>query len=168
MTERPKQSTVVGPPPPRRAALKIAAVLAGLLSLLVLAMVLLGFGPSRLGLGQAPPTSDADPYIRDFANDLSGEVHSPLPTPETFSHGPNIDGCDRGYGVRGECVPYNFPSGVADTPEAKCAWLASHQFRALEVPGEDRHGLVPPDGPQAPSGNPYACPNDLPLDGVGE
>ncbi|MGH3932921.1 MAG: hypothetical protein ACRDTF_23435 [Pseudonocardiaceae bacterium] len=151
---------VTGPPPPRRATVTIAATLAGLAAVLVLVVLVLVDADATPGAAPAP-TSDADPYVRDFANDLSGEVHQPLAVPETFSYGPTVDGCDHAYGVRGECVPYNFPPGVANTPSAKCAWLAAHQFRALEVPGVDRHGLVPAGGRRAASGNPYACPNEL-------
>lgn len=161
MTEQPTPSPLATPPPPpRRTKVTIAAALAGLAAVLVVVVVAVLSGGGTAA--QPPPTSDADPYIRDFANKLSGEVHTPLPTPEIFTHGPNVDGCDHAYGVRGECVPYNFPSGVGPTPAAKCAWLASHGFRALEVPGKDRHGLVPSGGPRAPSGNPYACPDVLP------
>jgi hypothetical protein len=167
MTE-PMRSLVVDPPPPRRATVKIVAVLAGLVSLVVVVAVVLLWDSNLLGSGGQPvPTSDADPYVRDFANGLTGEVNTPLAEPEVFSYGVNVDGCDRAYGVRGECVPYNFPPRVAKTSTAKCNWLASHHFRALEVPGKDRHGLVPPGGPRAPSGNPYACPNELPPTGAG-
>lgn len=161
MTQPPMSAPPADRSPHRRAMLKIGAAVAALVSLVVVLVVVLMGGGSRPPAA-GPPTSDAAPYVRDFANQLSGAVRTPLAQPETFSHGPNIDGCDHAYGVRGECVPYNFPSGVGNTRVAKCAWLASHRFQALEVPGKDRHGLVPSGGPRAPSGNPYACPDVLP------
>lgn len=49
----------------------------------------------------------------------------------------NVDGCDHGYGSRGQCVPWEFPVGTADG----CAWLAGHGFGPLAVRGPDRHRL---------------------------
>ncbi len=122
------------------------------------------FGDGLLGNAQvAPPTSDAQPYLRrDFANDLEGEVRTKLPRPEVYTHAVPIDGCDRNYGVKGECVPYNFPPKIAETPAAKCAYLASNKFSNLDLVGEDRHDLVPAGAPVSPRGNPYACPAELP------
>jgi hypothetical protein len=126
--------------------------------------VLGGYAFGLLGPEPAPvvaPTSDAKPYIREYAQELEGKVRQPLPTPQTFSHGANLDGCDRSYGVDNVCVPFNFPNGVGTTPAAKCAWLKQQGFGPLEVPGKDRQNLVPAGGPKAPSGNPYACPDQL-------
>jgi hypothetical protein len=120
-------------------------------------------------VGPEVPRSDAEPYIANFAQELRGEVHEPLPSDdqEKFEHGPNIGGCAIGYGLNGECVPYNFPPYVADTYEAKCSWLKAQGAGALEVPGDDRHGIVPSGAPISPLGNPYACPDVLhPAEGV--
>ncbi len=140
--------------------------LGGALAALGLGAALVGgvlFFNEQVFAPPAPPTSDAQPFIRrDFANDLQGEVHTKLAEPEVFQYSVPIDGCDRNYGVRGECVPYNFPPQVANNPADKCAYLAKHEFKSLELVGTDRHKLVPAGGPVAPSGNPYACPAELP------
>ncbi len=111
----------------------------------------------------AAPTSDAVPYVRAFADDLQGTVLTPLPSPEPFSYGESVDGCDHDYGVAGECVPYNFPPQVVDGAAAKCAYLGAHHFHDLELVGTDRHGLAPPGGPLAPSGRRYVCPGVVPV-----
>jgi hypothetical protein len=159
------QPGYVTPPPPTPPKRRRGPWIAGTAMALVAAGLTTFFalGPrSAEPAAAAPPTSDAQPYVRDFANQLSGDVKQPLPSAEPYSYGPTVDGCDHDYGVRGECVPYNFPPGVANTPAAKCAWLATQKFRNLEVPGQDRHKLVPAGGPKAAGGNPYACPAELP------
>lgn len=132
--------------------------------LLLAAAAVVG-GALQLGTGSPDP----DPVVADYARELGGEVREPLPPgqPEEFEHGPSIGGCAVGYGLRGECVPYTFPRYVADTYAAKCAWLEAQGAGALEVPGEDRHRLVPRGAPVSPLGNPYACPEVLrPSEGV--
>jgi hypothetical protein len=150
------------PPPPRSRRGPLVLAIGGLVAVAAVVGLVLGFGPGTSTSQAAPPTSDAQPYVREFARNLSGEVRNPLPTPEVFSYGPTVDGCDHNYGVRGECVPYNFPPQVPETVAGKCAYLASHKFRSLEVAGTDRQHLAPAGGPKAPSGNPYACPRELP------
>jgi hypothetical protein len=155
----------LAPAPPKRRRPGPVPLLAGLAVAAVVAVVVTFLVGSPLVAPAAavppPPTSDAEPYAREFATELEGDVRTPLPTPETFSHGVNIDGCDRNYGVRGECVPFNFPSGVGDSAQDRCAYLLLQRFGPLEVAGEDRQGLAPADGPVADSGNPYACPEEL-------
>ena len=139
-----------------------AGAVVGVIGVLVATVLLWSGTASSEQPKPPPPTSDAQPYAQSgFADELEGEVREPLPTPEAFSLGPTVDGCDHGYGVNAECVPYNFPPGVGKTTDAKCAWLKQQGAGPLEVPGEDRHELVPADGPKAPSGNPYACPAQL-------
>lgn len=126
-----------------------AAVLTGALFLLV--------PTSVRSADQVPAGTGAE----SFASELTGEVHEPLPAPETYTHGANIGGCDNNYGLGRECVPVNFPPGVQPASGAKCAWLREQGFGPLEVSGVDAQGLVPAGGPRAPSGNSYACPKDL-------
>ena len=115
------------------------------------------FGQSAAEKAQAQP----GPHIQLFATALQGEVHKPLPTPETFSHGPDINGCDVNYGNGRQCLPVNFPPEVRKTVAAKCAWLKKEGFGSIEVRGTDAQGLVPAGGPKAPDGFAYACPKEL-------
>jgi hypothetical protein len=162
------QRTMVQPPPPpqgpagKRSFRGIAAgAVVGVIAVVAVIALWPGSAASEPP-APPPPTSDAQPYAQSgFAGGLTGKTYAPLATPETFSHGPTVDGCDRGYGVHGECVPWNFPPGVGKDTAAKCGWLKQQGARALEVPGEDRHKLVPAGGPKAPDGNPYACPKEL-------
>ncbi len=160
MTEKELLSPALHRRPRRRNPLTGVAA-GGVIALVVGAVVAFGALPS--GSAQpAPPTSDAQAYVRAFATGLKGKVNTPLPKPVPFSYGATVDGCDHGYGSVNVCVPYNFPPQVGKTPAAKCAYLAAHKFTALEVTGKDRHGLAPAGGPKAPDGNPYACPGVLP------
>jgi hypothetical protein len=159
MSERRRHSPQLERRPARRFALTAAAA-GGVIALILGGLIAFAWFP--FGSAPPPPTSDAEPYVRDFANALEGEVNEPLDTPAPFSYGENVDGCDHGYGAPNVCVPYNFPPQVAKNPAAKCAYLASHKFKALEVTGEDRHKLAPEGGPRSPSGRPYACPDVLP------
>nr|WP_221374804.1 hypothetical protein [Actinoplanes polyasparticus] len=58
---------------------------------------------------------------------------APMPVPA------HVDGCDRAYGTRAQCVPWTFPPNVTD----KCAWLAANGFTGLTVRSPDRHRLDP-------------------------
>ena len=55
------------------------------------------------------------------------------------------------YGTAGVCVPTAFPDTVrGDTPaattEARCAWLAAHDYGRLKVNGKDDPLRLDPDG----------------------
>ncbi|KWX00186.1 hypothetical protein TH66_14935 [Carbonactinospora thermoautotrophica] len=79
----------------------------------------------------------AAPHIQPFAQRLTGQRKHPAPKRTRVSLPPGYDGCDRAYGEPGQCVPWRFPTGVAD----RCAWLRAHGFDPLPVHGRDRHRL---------------------------
>lgn len=78
------------------------------------------------------------PFTQSFARQPGTRPLAPLPSP-TAAHrvAVNLDGCDRNYGSRKQCVPWRFPPG----PVQGCEWLAAHGFEPLPVVGTDRHGL---------------------------
>jgi hypothetical protein len=90
--------------------------------------------PAQLPVSQPTPA----PHILSFAQGLSASPRklptAPAPVPQT----PGSDGCDHDYGTAGQCVPWTFPPGVDDTPQARCAWLGVHGYAALPVHGRDR------------------------------
>lgn len=49
----------------------------------------------------------------------------------------NVDGCDRNYGGKTQCIPMTFPPDADD----KCDWLTAHGFQHIAVVGSDRQGL---------------------------
>jgi hypothetical protein len=63
----------------------------------------------------------------------------------------HVDGCDHDYGTASQCVPWTIPGA---TPQAKCAWLQSHGFGPLAVPGKNRQDL-----PENAAGD--ACPANV-------
>jgi hypothetical protein len=96
---------------------------------------------------KTPPA--APPHVQPFASALPGVEHRPKKKREQVEVPAKVDGCDHGYGVIEQCVPWSFPPGPR-TYEAKCAWLTAHGFTTLRVRGGDRHGLDP-------DGNGIAC-----------
>jgi hypothetical protein len=48
-----------------------------------------------------------------------------------------VDGCDRNYGRRVQCIPVAFPGDARD----KCAWLRAHAYQTVPVVGKDRQHL---------------------------
>lgn len=126
------------------------------------ALVLIG-GAIYATTASKTPAADARPapHIELYATALQGEVHKPLATPEVFSYGDNLGGCDLNYGSGRECLPYNFPRQVKNTAAAKCAWLKKEGFPPMEVAHTDRQGLAPAGGPVGPDGKPWVCPAEL-------
>jgi hypothetical protein len=127
------------------------------------AVVLIGGALYATSGDKAPSAADTapTPHIQLYATALQGEVHTPLPTPEVYSHGDNLGGCDLNYGTGRECLPYNFPPSVKDTVAAKCLWLKKQGFPPMVVARTDRQGLAPAGGPVSADGKPWACPAEL-------
>jgi hypothetical protein len=59
---------------------------------------------------------------------------------------PTVDGCDRNYGTRAQCVPLKYPQGATDP----CDWLRARGFTGLKVAVKDPQKLDP-------DGNRTAC-----------
>ncbi|WP_430783200.1 hypothetical protein [Actinoplanes sp. G11-F43] len=90
----------------------------------------------------APPTSTVAPFVPTFGGRSSASPLPRLPSPTAALSMPvNVDGCDRSYGTRSQCVPWRFPPGVTDG----CGWLRERGFldTPLTVRGADRHRLDP-------------------------
>ncbi|GIF08283.1 hypothetical protein [Actinoplanes siamensis] len=121
-------------------------------------------GRQRAGLGAAPapPVSSATPvasatpvtesavrprahaapapFVQSFAGQPGRARIKPGRSPKNpVKVAPTVDGCDRNYGTRAQCVPLNFPKGVRD----RCAWLKAHGFSRVKVVVEDRQKLDP-------------------------
>ncbi|KWX04747.1 hypothetical protein TH66_00045 [Carbonactinospora thermoautotrophica] len=64
----------------------------------------------------APPSvkPTAAPHIQPSAQRLTGQRKHPAPKRTRVSLPPGYDSCDRAYGEPGQCVPWRFPTGVAD------------------------------------------------------
>jgi hypothetical protein len=99
-----------------------------------------GAAPRRAapsGLPQAAATRPA-PFVQTFAARPGAQPLRPLPSPTRTLRVPaNVDGCDRNYGTRSQCIPWTFPAGIT----AKCDWLRVHGFTNPAVVGADRHRL---------------------------
>lgn len=50
-----------------------------------------------------------------------------------------VDGCDRNYGTKAQCIPSSYPKGVKD----RCSWLKEHGFTGIEVVADDDQKLDP-------------------------
>jgi hypothetical protein len=76
-------------------------------------------------------------HVMLFDNDL------PTPTPTAKPSAPglswHVTGCDSDYGAANQCVPWTVPGS---TSQAKCAWLKSNGFGALQVVGTNRQHLT--------------------------
>jgi hypothetical protein len=87
----------------------------------------------------APPPRGPDPYIHPFAGKLGGEVRRPGPKRGPVPLPEGVDGCDHGYGIVSQCVPWKLPRDAAKAP---CGWLAAHGLASLPLPNRrDRHRL---------------------------
>lgn len=91
-------------------------------------------GPSAL----AERSGDShSAHVHSFADDLHGKVKGPGRKKASQPVSPTVSGCDRHYGSANVCVPTAFPAEVAETPAARCAWLADHDYGRPEVNGKD-------------------------------
>lgn len=86
------------------------------------AMLLLTVGVVG-GSVAANADNNAAPVVRH----LTGPVHPPQVN-HSYKLPPNMDGCDRNYGVQHQCIPKDLPTG-----EAGCAYLTKHHFTNLKV-----------------------------------
>ncbi|WP_127506201.1 hypothetical protein [Actinoplanes solisilvae] len=78
------------------------------------------------------------PFVQPFAAQPGVKPLPARPSPTAkLSIPPNVDGCDRAYGTRTQCVPTTFPASAKD----KCAWLLANGFTGLTVRAPDRHRL---------------------------
>ncbi|GAA2854256.1 hypothetical protein Acy02nite_49410 [Actinoplanes cyaneus] len=80
------------------------------------------------------------PFVQTFAAQPGRARIKPGKSPKTpVRVAPMVDGCDRNYGTKAQCVPINYPKGVTD----RCAWLTAHGFTRVAVVGKDRQHLDP-------------------------
>ncbi|HWS32051.1 MAG TPA: hypothetical protein VN408_04830 [Actinoplanes sp.] len=107
--------------------------------------------PAALAVACSPPATTVppatastaatpEPFVQTFADQPGARPLSRLPSPTTTVSMPvNVDGCDRSYGTRSQCVPRNLPPGVTDV----CTWLRDRGFldRPLTARTPDRHHL---------------------------
>ena len=96
---------------------------------------------------QAKPAA----HIMNFASDPGGKRVYPHGHAKSVKVSWHVDGCDHDYGTANQCVPWTIPGA---TPQAKCAWLQSHGFGPLAVPGKNRQHL-----PENAQGD--ACPANV-------
>lgn len=83
--------------------------------------------PDRIGAAVngagSPNTHEPHPNLRPSPNNK-------LPAPP-----PGMNGCDPGYGSRGQCMPWHIPPQEQD----RCGWLKRDKsLSALKVNGNDR------------------------------
>ncbi|MEG3630552.1 galactose oxidase early set domain-containing protein [Streptomyces poriticola] len=86
---------------------------------------------------QALSSKDASAHVHSFADAPEGRVTEPGRKRASQPVSPTISGCDRHYGSANVCVPTTFPAEVKRTTQARCTWLAEHDFGPLEVNGKD-------------------------------
>ncbi|WP_285558872.1 hypothetical protein [Actinoplanes regularis] len=80
------------------------------------------------------------PFVQPFAGQPGRARIRPGKSPKApVRVTPNVDGCDRNYGTKAQCVPVTFPKGVTD----RCAWLKAHGFTGVPVAAKDRQNLDP-------------------------
>ncbi|WP_344356740.1 galactose oxidase early set domain-containing protein [Streptomyces gobitricini] len=84
-------------------------------------------------------------HVHDFADDLAAAPKKRLKKRDSVPVSPRIAGCDRHYGTAGVCVPTVFPKAVKATTEARCDWLARHDYGRLAVNGKDDPLRLDPD-----------------------
>jgi hypothetical protein len=91
--------------------------------------------------GKRPkPHGTPAPFVQSFAAQPGRARIKPGRSPKTpVKVAPTVDGCDRNYGTKAQCIPSTFPQGVTD----RCAWLKAHGFTAVKVVVKDRQKLDP-------------------------
>ncbi|SDT69737.1 hypothetical protein [Actinoplanes derwentensis] len=88
------------------------------------------------------PHTTPEPFVQTFTGRPAASPLPRLPSPTARLSMPvNVDGCDRSYGTRTQCVPWRFPPGVTDG----CTWLRERSFldAPLTARAPDRHHLDP-------------------------
>jgi hypothetical protein len=109
----------------------------------------ISISPAPVRTGRPHTATTPAPYVQTFAGQPGVRPLPRRPSPTAPLKVPaNVDGCDRSYGTRAQCVPWVFPPGVTD----KCAWLGERGYLdpPLAVAGKDRQRLDP-------DGNGIAC-----------
>jgi len=89
-------------------------------------------------------------HVLKFAGAGGRQIH-PRGHAKSVKESWHVDGCDHDYGTGDQCVPWSIPGA---TSQAKCAWLQSHGFGPLTVPGTNRQHL-----PESAAG--VACPANV-------
>ncbi|WP_436533650.1 hypothetical protein [Actinoplanes sp. HUAS TT8] len=80
------------------------------------------------------------PFVQTFAAQPGRTRIRPGKSPKIpVKVAPTVDGCDRNYGTKAQCIPLNYPAGVKD----RCAWLKAHGFTGIKVVAKDRQNLDP-------------------------
>jgi hypothetical protein len=69
-------------------------------------------------------------HIIQVAQAATGQVDNVKPGAVEVAVPVHMSGCDTNYGTANQCVPLTIPGS---TPAAKCAWLKSMGFGALQV-----------------------------------
>jgi hypothetical protein len=82
------------------------------------------------GASTAQPAAHVIPGVAQALGAVNGRQTVKLPA--------RVSGCDPNYGTANQCVPMTIPGS---TPEARCAWLKSMGFGALQVVGSNRQDL---------------------------
>jgi hypothetical protein len=131
----------------RRHPARAAAICVPLVAASVFTGTTMASAGPEARLAVAPTALNAAPaqHVMLFDNDLTGHVAKFKPGAPKIAW--NEDGCDHDYGTPNQCVPWQIPGS---TGSARCAWLESMGFGAIEVPGTNRQDL--PEDAQG-----YAC-----------
>jgi hypothetical protein len=99
---------------------------------------LLPKGPGRQPAPRPNPHAAAAPFVQRFAGQPGIGPLPPRSSPTAKVRVPaTIDGCDRNYGEKTQCVPLKFPPDVTD----KCDWLTAHGFQHVRVVHTDSQRL---------------------------
>ena len=77
------------------------------------------------------------PFVQRFADQSGVKPLAPKKKTGPVEVAATVDGCDRNYGTKAQCIPLVFPGKSPD----KCGWLRDHGFREVKVAGRDRQRL---------------------------
>jgi hypothetical protein len=95
-------------------------------------------GSARQQAQRPNPHAAAAPFVQRFAAQPGIRPLPPRSSPTAKVRVPaTVDGCDRNYGEKTQCIPLKFPPDATD----KCDWLAAHGFEHIRVVGTDRQKL---------------------------
>lgn len=119
----------------------------------------------RLAVSQAEQNAAPAPFVRDFADGLTGKRVAVYKHSRRIHEGWNVDGCDHDYGTKDQCVPWKIPASAGTTgagtrgaacgwlnqcapskipasaAAAACEWLQRNGFGPVLVSGRDRQNL---------------------------
>ena len=95
-------------------------------------------GLARQEASRPSPHAAAAPFVQRFAAQPGVRPLPPRRSPmATVGVPANVDGCDRNYGERTQCIPVHFPPDATN----KCDWLKAHGFQRIRVVGTDSQRL---------------------------